>query len=167
MQKYCKLRCFLSVKGLVICFYLGWSGSILHFRQSIIKVGSKSCLATCSSNMTLSLPSYNGSALKRELTTVSTTNFTSKALGIRAIIELNIMKCKWNPPKSQRPKIGNRWMKKRKNREEEKNIRSRVVTRCISDFQLRVPHWPCWMSGNLAGGVGKWKVRISTPFSSY
>ena len=150
---------------LVTCQRLG---DFLFF--FLTKVGSKSWLLTCSGIITLSLPSYNGSALKRELTTVSTTNFTSKALGIRAIIELNIMKCKWNPPKSQRPKIGNRWMKKRKNREEEKNIRSRVVTRCISDFQLRVPHWPCWMSGNLAGGgtpVGKWKVRISTPFSSY
>ena len=57
----------LHVKGLVICFYLGWSGSILQFGQNIIKVGSKSWLLTCSSNITLSLPSYNGSALKREL----------------------------------------------------------------------------------------------------
>ena len=57
----------LRVKGLVICFYLGWSGSILQFRQNIIKVGSKSWLLTCSSNITLSLPSYTGSALKREL----------------------------------------------------------------------------------------------------
>ena len=28
-QKYSKLRCLLRVKGLVICFYLGWSGSTL------------------------------------------------------------------------------------------------------------------------------------------
>ena len=41
-QKYSRLRCFLCVKGLVICFYLGSSGSILQFRQNIIKVGSKS-----------------------------------------------------------------------------------------------------------------------------
>ena len=47
-----------GVKGLKICFYLGWSDSILQFRQNIIKVGSKSCLLTCSSNITLSLPSY-------------------------------------------------------------------------------------------------------------
>ena len=67
MQKYSRLRCLLRVKGLVICFYLGWSGSILQFRQNIIKVGSKSWLLTCSSNITLSLPSYTGSALKREL----------------------------------------------------------------------------------------------------
>ena len=66
-QKYCRLRCLLHVKGLVICFHLGWSGSILQFRQNIIKVGSKSWLLTCSSNITLSLPSYTGSALKREL----------------------------------------------------------------------------------------------------
>ena len=56
-----------KVKGLVICFYLGWSGSILQFRQNIIKVGSKSWLLTCRSNINLSLPSYNGFALKREL----------------------------------------------------------------------------------------------------
>ena len=66
-QKYSRLRCLLRVKGLVICFYLGWSVSILQFRQNIIKVDSKSWLLTCSSNITLSLPSYNGSALKREL----------------------------------------------------------------------------------------------------
>ena len=66
-QKYSRLRNLLHVKGLAICFYLGWSGSILQFRQSIIKVGSKSWLLTCSSNITLSLPSYTGSALKREL----------------------------------------------------------------------------------------------------
>ena len=53
-----------NVKGLAICFYFGWSGSILQFRQNIIKVGSKSWLLTCSS---LSLPSYTGSALRREL----------------------------------------------------------------------------------------------------
>ena len=66
-QKYSRLRCLLRVKGLVIFFYLGLSGSILQFRQNIIKVGSKSWLLTCSSNITLSLPSYTGSALKREL----------------------------------------------------------------------------------------------------
>ena len=66
-QKYSRLRCLLCIKILVICFYLGWSGSILQFRQNIIKVGSKSWLLTCSSNITLSLPSYTGSALKREL----------------------------------------------------------------------------------------------------
>ena len=64
-QKYSRLWCLLRVKGLAICFYLGWSGSILHFRQNIIKVGSKSWLLTCSSNITLSLPLYTGSALKR------------------------------------------------------------------------------------------------------
>ena len=62
-----RLRCLLRVKGLAICFYLAWSGSILQFRQNIINVGSKSWLLTCSSNITLSLPSYTGSALKREL----------------------------------------------------------------------------------------------------
>ena len=60
-QKYSSLRCLLHDKGLVICFYLGWSGSILQFRQNTIKVGSKSWL------ITLSLTSYAGFALKREL----------------------------------------------------------------------------------------------------
>ena len=67
IQKYRKLRWLLRVKGLLICFYLGWSVSILLFRQNIIKVGLKSWLFTWSSNITLSLPSYTGSALKREL----------------------------------------------------------------------------------------------------
>ena len=66
-QKDSRLRCLLFVKGLVIHFYLGWSGSILQFRQNIVKVGSKSWLLTCNSNITLSLPSYTGSALKSEL----------------------------------------------------------------------------------------------------
>ena len=65
--KYRKLRCLLRVKGLAICFYLGWSGSILQFRQNIINIGSKSWLLTCSGIITLSLPSYTGSTLKREL----------------------------------------------------------------------------------------------------
>ena len=47
-QNYSRLRCLLLVKGLVICFYLGWSGSILQIRTNIIKVGSKSWLFTCS-----------------------------------------------------------------------------------------------------------------------
>ena len=67
VQKYSRLRCLLCVKGLVICFYLGWSGSILQFRQNIIKVGSKSWLLTRRSNITLILLSYTGSVLKREL----------------------------------------------------------------------------------------------------
>ena len=52
-QKYSRLRCLFRVKGLVFCFYLGWSGSILQFRQNIIKIGSNSWLFTCSSNITL------------------------------------------------------------------------------------------------------------------
>ena len=32
-QKYSRLRYLLRVKGLVIGFYLGWSGSILGFRK--------------------------------------------------------------------------------------------------------------------------------------
>ena len=40
-QKYSRLRC---VKGLVICFYLCWFGSILQIRTNIIKAGSKSWL---------------------------------------------------------------------------------------------------------------------------
>jgi hypothetical protein len=66
-QKYRRLRCLLHVKVLVICFHLGWSGSILQFRQNIVKVGSKSWLLTFSSIITLSLPSYTDSALNREL----------------------------------------------------------------------------------------------------
>ena len=56
----------VTCQGLVICFYLGWSGSILQFRRNMIKVGSKSWLLTCSSNITLSQPSYTGSE-EREL----------------------------------------------------------------------------------------------------
>ena len=49
-------------------FWGGWSGSMLQIRTDIIKVGSKSWLLTCSSDITLFLPSYTaGSALKREL----------------------------------------------------------------------------------------------------
>ena len=65
-QKYSRLRCLLHVKGWVICFSLGWSGSILQFRQNTINVGSKSWLLACSSKITLSLPSYTCSALNRE-----------------------------------------------------------------------------------------------------
>ena len=57
-QKYSRLWHLLLVKGLVACFYLGWSCSILLFRQNIVNAGSKSLLLTCSSNITLSLPSY-------------------------------------------------------------------------------------------------------------
>ena len=59
-----------QTKMIVMCqrfgdlFFLGWSGSILQFRQNMIRVGSKSWLLTRSSNITLSLPSYTGSALK-------------------------------------------------------------------------------------------------------
>ena len=63
-QKYNRLRCLLV---LVICFYLHWSGNTLPIRTNIIKVGSKSWLLTCSSNIILSIPSYTGSSLKREL----------------------------------------------------------------------------------------------------
>ena len=41
-QKYSRLRCLLRVKGLVICLYLGWSGSTLLITKHILKVGSKS-----------------------------------------------------------------------------------------------------------------------------
>ena len=57
--------------GDLFLFGLGWAGSTLQFRQNILKVDSKSWLLTCSSNITLSLPSifirWAGSALKREL----------------------------------------------------------------------------------------------------
>ena len=44
-KKPCRLRCLLHVKDLAICFYFGWSGSILEIRNKlIIKVGSKSWL---------------------------------------------------------------------------------------------------------------------------
>ena len=39
-QKYSSLRCLLHVKGLVICFYLGWSGR-LHIPRPTV-----SCLVT-------------------------------------------------------------------------------------------------------------------------
>ena len=35
----------------MILFYLGWSGSVLQIRTNIIKVGSKSWLLTCNSNI--------------------------------------------------------------------------------------------------------------------
>ena len=42
IQKYNRLiRCLLLVKSFVICFYLGWSGSVLQIRTNIIKVCSK------------------------------------------------------------------------------------------------------------------------------
>ena len=47
------LKCLLRVKGLVICFYLGWLGSILQFKQNIIKVGSMSWLLTVSSKVVI------------------------------------------------------------------------------------------------------------------
>ena len=43
---------------------------IFQFRQNIIKVGSKSWLLTCSSDITLSSPSYTGSALKIFVTAI-------------------------------------------------------------------------------------------------
>ena len=33
-QKYSRLRCLLCVKSLVICFYLGWSGTYVVFFSS-------------------------------------------------------------------------------------------------------------------------------------
>ena len=51
--------------GDLLLFGLVWQYSSIQ--KNIIKVGSKSWLLTCSSNITLSLPSYTGSALKREL----------------------------------------------------------------------------------------------------
>ena len=43
------------------------AGLAVFYKSDIIKVGSKSWLLTCSSNITLSLPSSTGSALKKEL----------------------------------------------------------------------------------------------------
>ena len=49
-----------------ISFFI-WAGLAVFFSpDKMIKVGSKSWLLTCSSNITLSLPSYTSSALKRE-----------------------------------------------------------------------------------------------------
>ena len=56
IQKYSRIRCLLFVKSLVICFNLGWSGSILQIRTNRIKAGSKSWLLTCSSKIALNLP---------------------------------------------------------------------------------------------------------------
>ena len=84
----------LRVKGLVICFYLDWSGSILQIRTNIIKVGSKSWLLTCSSNITLSLPSYTGSALKREL------NFCNGYLSL-------LYFCLWDKTYQSKSTLGN------------------------------------------------------------
>ena len=38
VQKYSRLRCLLCVKGLVICFYLGLSGSTLLITKHIIRL---------------------------------------------------------------------------------------------------------------------------------
>ena len=35
IQTYSRLRCLVCVKGLVICFYLGWSGSIQQILSNI------------------------------------------------------------------------------------------------------------------------------------
>ena len=68
-QKYSRIRCLLRVKGLFFLFYLGWSLPVFYIqiRTNIIKVGSKSWLLTCSSNITLSLPSYTVFTLYRGL----------------------------------------------------------------------------------------------------
>ena len=55
-QKYSRLRCLLCT-CLVICLYLG---SIQQISTNRIKVGWKSWLITCSSNISLSLWSYEG-----------------------------------------------------------------------------------------------------------
>ena len=56
----------------VWCFIFIWAGLAVFYksliRTNIIKVGSKSWLLTCNSNITLSLPSYNVSDLQREQT---------------------------------------------------------------------------------------------------
>ena len=141
-QKYSRLRCLLWVKVLVFGFYFSWSGSILQFRQTIIKVrsvaigeadqltlsqpggganyahhitkshpefsdlvtalkvGSKSWLLTCNSNITLSLPSCTGSALKREL------NFCNDYLSLLyfwpvqyPVLQDNLLRCQHLHPK--------------------------------------------------------------------
>ena len=66
LQKYSRLRCFLHAKCSVICFWLIWQYSSVHTKCNK-KVESKSWLLTCSSNIALNLPSYTGSAMKREL----------------------------------------------------------------------------------------------------
>jgi hypothetical protein len=56
--------------GDLFLFGLVWQYSSVQ-TKNIIKVGSKSWLLTCSSIITLSLLSYTGSALKRELNFVT------------------------------------------------------------------------------------------------
>ena len=63
-KKSCRLRCLLRVKDLAICFYFGWSGSILYMYQKQIRnKGRFKDVATCSNNITLRVPSYTVSAL--------------------------------------------------------------------------------------------------------
>ena len=103
VQKYSRLRCLLRVKGLVIGFYLGWSGHTLLITKHTIKVGSKSWLLTCSGIITLSLPSYNGSALKREL------NVCNSYLSLLYFWLYNIYICKIaHPPNCLASKHKNR-----------------------------------------------------------
>ena len=67
-QKYSRLRCLLLFNGLMNCFLfgLGWQYST---NQNQYSKGSwsKPWLLTCSSNITLSLPSYIGSDWQSEL----------------------------------------------------------------------------------------------------
>ena len=46
MQKYSRLRCLLRVKGLVICYYLGWSGSTYSSVQKKYNKGRFKVMAT-------------------------------------------------------------------------------------------------------------------------
>ena len=45
-QKYSRLRCLLHVKGLTICFYLGWSGSTYSTNQNQHNKGRFKFMAT-------------------------------------------------------------------------------------------------------------------------
>ena len=67
-QKCSRLGCLLCVKGLVICFLFGlvWQYSSVQTKCNKGRL-FKSWLLTCISNITLSLLSHTGSALKGPL----------------------------------------------------------------------------------------------------
>ena len=65
-QKYSRLRCLLRVKGLVFCFYLGWSGPS-SVQTKYNKGRFKVMAIYLQQYITLSLPSYTVSALQSNL----------------------------------------------------------------------------------------------------
>ena len=62
----------------MICFYLGWSGGFLHFRQNIIKVGSKSWLLTYFKEIIVDLLKTSSSVVIRFIKNITMRNLENK-----------------------------------------------------------------------------------------